>query len=311
MNFAIRKKPFIVLVLFLTLFTSLLIGSSCAEIYRWRDDQGRIHFSDSLHDVPQHLREKTRDNGTTYETANVFSSGDQGGQVGARSDGNTLAGNEETISIPFTDKEGLADRVIIDITFNGTVTAPIMVDTGSPGLVLSASLAAQLGLIDYDGDNMLVLIGGIGGTQVAARAIVDEIKIDSIRERFIPAHIISDSSAAYQGLIGMDILSQYSLTINASERRLIAIKLPPSPNRPGGRNQSWWQRNFRELVYYTNFWDKQAELVSNIDGPYTVATSSSERIKEFILTQQRVTHRLYDKLENYARQNSVPRHWRK
>ncbi|MBN1957611.1 MAG: aspartyl protease family protein [Desulfuromonadales bacterium] len=282
-----------------------------ADIYRWRDAQGKWHFSDSPQNVPAQLREKAREDKTTSGNLNIISSGSQSSQAKStqrRQDEKGL--DENLISIPFTAKEGLADRVIIDVTFNNSITAPILVDTGSPGLVLSSDLASALGLIDPDGNNMLVLISGIGGSKVATRAIVDKLSLGTITEKFIPAHIIPQQATAYQGLIGMDILSQYSLTIDSAHRRLIAHKRPPAEDRPGGRSRSWWQKNFRELAYYIPFWQEQAELLDQNNSPYSRLTSSYERVKSFIRTQQEETQKLYDQLERYARSHSVPRHWR-
>lgn len=314
MNHGKRTMGFV----FSSLFLCLLIGSqftniASADIYRWRDEQGQLHFSDSPHNVPEQLRGKVKSDKLDADRMKIIFSAQQA-ENSTAPDPETQTAKQvagDSLSIPFTAKEGLADRVIIDITFNGSVTAPIMVDTGSPGLVLSTDLASRLGLIDPDGHNLLVLISGIGGTKVASKAIVDHLKIGGITEKFIPAHIIPEQSSAYQGLIGMDILSQYSLTIDSANRRLIANKLPPEENRPGGRNRSWWQKNFKELSYYLAFWNEQAELIDSHDSPYSRLTSRYERVKSFILNQQSQAQKLYDQLERYARDNSVPRHWRR
>lgn len=284
--------------------------SAQADIYRWRDAQGKWHFSDSPQNVPVQLREKAREDQTTSGNLNIISASPNSQTEKLEKQQVEETTGTKSISIPFTAKEGLADRVIIDITFNNSITAPILVDTGSPGLVLSSDLASALGLIDPDGNNMLVLISGIGGSKVAARAIVDKLSIGTITEKFVPAHIIPQQSTAYKGLIGMDILSQYSLTIDSAARRLIAHKRPPAENRPGGRSRSWWQKNFRELTYYMAFWQEQAELIDQHNSPYSRLTSSYERVKSFIQTQQDESQQLHDQLERYARSHSVPRHWR-
>ena len=108
----------------------------------------------------------------------------------------------------------------------------------------------------------------------------------------------------------MDVLSNYSLTIDSANRRLIANQLPPSEDRPAGRQRSWWQRNFKELLFYRDFWNQQAELIDSHNSPYSRLSSSYERVKKFILTQQAECQDLYDQLDRYARSNSVPRHWR-
>jgi predicted aspartyl protease len=88
---------------------------------------------------------------------------------------NSTAPSKKTnsISIPYTAREGYANRVIIDVTFNGQVTVPMMVDTGSPGLVISDNLAARLNLRNEEGGRLMVIISGIGGRKVATKAIIE------------------------------------------------------------------------------------------------------------------------------------------
>lgn len=306
-----QTAPVFLLTLLLLFLGLWIIDDTMADIYRWRDAEGRWHFSDSPRDMPEHLQNKkgSRMESPEYQQITPKESVTNTPTATPRA-GQTSSGDE--ISIPFIAREGLADRVIVNITFNNSVTAPILVDTGSPGLVISSSLASRLGLIDPDGNNLLVLISGIGGREIAARTIVDRINIGGkITEKFIPAHIIRNSAPAYQGLIGMDILSQYSLTIDSDQRRLIAKPRPPSENRPGGRGSNWWKKHFRELNFYMAFWDEQAELIKSSDSPYSRLTSRYARVEEFIQTQQNESKRLYDRLERYARSHSVPRHWRR
>lgn len=288
-------------------------GTAAGKIYRWVDENGQLHFSDSEQNIPEHIRAKTKE--YKPDPASLSITNDRSAPATpARTEraANNSPQPAGSISIPYTAKEGTANRVIIDIRFNGAVTVPIMVDTGSPGLVLSDSLANRLGLFDRDGSRLLVLISGIGGQQAAARTIVDKISIGGITEEFIPAHIVADMADAYEGLIGMDILSGYTLTIDSANQRLLANPIPARQDLPGGRNRSWWQSNFREFSYYTEFWEEQAKLMSKSDSPYSRLVSSElEQLKRFISHQQNEAQNLYNQLERYARWKSVPRHWRR
>ena len=82
-----------------------------AEIYRWRDEQGRLHFSDSPQNVPEHLRPKVNTYQTDPDTLNLVSTPGTG-QAAETSpaDAATASAEGNSISIPFTAKEGLADR---------------------------------------------------------------------------------------------------------------------------------------------------------------------------------------------------------
>ncbi len=47
--------------------------------------------------------------------------------------------------IPFIAYEGTARRIIISVTFNDSVTAPMVLDTGATGMLISSKLAKNLG----------------------------------------------------------------------------------------------------------------------------------------------------------------------
>lgn len=315
MQLAGKKVSQIFLPAFLCLTLCLLLTpTASAKIYRWVDEKGQLHFSDSEQNVPEHIRDKTKEykpdpTGLTITDAPATPASSIREDISVDTSPAALAG---TISIPYTAKEGTANRVIVDINFNDSITVPILVDTGSPGLVLSNSLANRLGLFDRDGSQLMVLISGIGGSQTAARTIVDKISFASINEEFIPAHIVPDMSDAYAGLIGMDILSNYTLTIDSANQRLLANAIPTVKKLPGGHNRSWWQRNFREFGYYTEFWEAQAKLLGKSGSPYSrLVPSELKRLKSFMAHQQSEAQDLYNRLERYARWKSVPRHWRR
>lgn len=285
------------------------------KIYRWVDENGQLHFSDSPQNVPAEQRQeaskyKPDTSGLTIINSNSASINNS--STNEKTAGNDDPLNRDSIAIPYRAKEGYANRVIVDITFNNSVTVPILVDTGSPGLVISAEVANRLGLFASDGSRLMVLISGIGGAQTAARTIIDKISLGNISEEFIPAHIVSQMADAYQGLIGMDILSKYTLTIDPANKQLIANAIKNVQDRPGGRDKSWWLANFREFNYYSQFWEQQAELINASNSPYSrLASSEQQKLKEFILQQKSEAQELYNRLDRFARWKSVPKHWRR
>ena len=220
------------IVLFLFMFC---LPATSGKIYKWRDEQGRLHFSDTAPietDSTQNIEEYESEPNTISSNPTAKENS-QDSLPAKTSDIKKKDGS----SIPYVSKVGTSDVVIINVTFDGRVTAPIMVDTGSTGLVLFDSLAYQLGLFSKDSIILINFLSGIGGVVLAGRTIVDEISIDGIQEKFIPTSIVSDMSDAYAGLIGMDILSNYTLTIDSSKNRLILNLNPEAKELPGGRNK--------------------------------------------------------------------------
>ncbi|MCW8893552.1 MAG: aspartyl protease family protein [Deltaproteobacteria bacterium] len=285
------------------------------QMYRWVDDKGQLHFSNSPQAVPDEVRNKNNEYkpDTSSITINKTAKTSLDSGIDTSSQLSAKQQQKNTISIPYTANEGYASRVIIDVTFNGQVTVPMLVDTGSPGLVISNNLADRLNLFDEEGGRLMVVISGIGGQKMATKSIIDKLEIGGITEKFIPTHIVTGmSSSHYQGLIGMDVLSSYTMTIDPTQHRLIANPIPAAQDLPAGRSRSWWQANFREFGFYSEYWKRQEELMGKSDSAYArLPTSEKERIKNFILQQKNKATELYNKLESFARWNTVPRHWRR
>ena len=287
-----------------------LAAPATAKIYKWRDADGKLHFSDSPDNVPvEVLNDDSKEYRPDESRVNLVPTAPRpSSATPTPSESGTVAGE---ISIPYVAREGSASRVIVNVTFNGSVTAPILVDTGSPGLVISDDLAERLGLFEKEGSSLMVVISGVGGRQSAVRTIVDKISLGGVSEKFVPAHIVASMSDAYQGLIGMDILSNYRLTIDTANRRLLATANPAAKNLPAGRARTWWESNFREFGFYLKFWEEQASMLSGGDSPYARLTGPRrKKLENFILLQRDEAKHLYQRLDRFARWNSVPRHWR-
>ena len=287
-----------------------------AQMYRWVDANGQLHFSNSPQNIPSEIRNKNNEYEPDTSSITIVNGANNSGDNSTVSQSTELRAEplqQNSISIPYIAKEGSANRVIINVTFNQQVTVPILVDTGSPGLIISNSLADQLNLFDSEGGRLMVAISGIGGQEMATKTIIDSLTMGEITEKFIPAHIVSDlTSKHYQGLIGMDVLSSYTMTIDPIRQRLVAKLIPSAQDLPAGRNRSWWMSTFREFSFYTEYWNHQEELLRKSDSPYARMSSSElKKIKAFILQQKNTADDLYSQLERYARFNSVPRHWRR
>lgn len=218
--------------------------------------------------------------------------------------------------IPFTAFEGLARRVIVSVTFNNSVTAPMLLDTGAPGMLISYELADQLNLFDKDNAGLMTSVGGIGGTAPGVISIVDSVQIGEARDSFVPATISASLSNQYRGLIGMDFMASYSVKVDHRKKILVFEELPPTSHMPGGHDEAWWRINFRRFAGLRSEWmqlrndlDKWIEQRANRDMTVGEIDNISQ-LKKFVDGQCVEANKLFDKLNGYAIRNSVPMHWR-
>ena len=303
-----RFSRFIFLIIIVSYLCLPALQVSAGEIYKWRDKQGRLHFSDTARDETTEVVKEIK-----YPEPVSSNHGDlPATESNSEDPGKTTEKlPPDVINIPYISKEGGATRIIVEVTFNDIVTAPMLLDTGAPGLVISVDLADRLNLFDKAGSQLLVNISGIGGSEVATRTIIDRVSIENISEDVIPAHIVSEMSDAYDGLIGMDVLSGYTLTIDPANEQLVAKEIPVSPDRPGGHYKSWWQGKFSEFRGHKEFWGYHATQVEKMSGTSYARMSpqNHERYKQFIFHQRDEADHLYRKLAFKASDSLVPTHW--
>jgi hypothetical protein len=291
-----------------------------ADIFTWTDDQGTIHFSDSVSDVPARYRKsiKTKKFGPDDEfpppkppvTGNL--PGEDTAPVVAPTP--TATETLARFEVPYTAYEGNAKRVIVSVKFNDRVTAPMALDTGAPGSLISAKVAKELDLFDDENGRLWVTVGGLGGTARAIRTVVNSVQIAGARTTFVPVQVTKSISDAFEGLIGMDIMGNYSMHVEPARRVVVFEELPHSSDRPGGHDEGWWRTTFQEFAAFHNEW-KQALTAAETELDRSTAVSSStatdlQRRRDLAKRQTQEAEKLMDRLHRFARENAVPMHWR-
>jgi hypothetical protein len=293
------------------LFLSLCSQGYSAEYFKWTDEAGELHISDSLSNVPAKYRRgiESRQVEVSKPSATM--------PPGARPfvQQALVAGGEEKplkkYEVAYTPNEGSAKRVIISARFNGSVTAPIAIDTGAPGTIISFSLAEKLGLFDEDHGRLLISTGGIGGSAPAVRSIIDTVEVGGAMNTFVPVTIIKPISDSFDGLLGMDFFSNYSVTIDTKRKVVIFEELPLDPDHPGGHDREWWTTLFKEFATSRARWKAYGEaLDKKIHDSMRSTGNEDSKWKEFADDQYREADKLFDKLNRYAREHSVPMHWK-
>lgn len=218
--------------------------------------------------------------------------------------------------VPYVAYEGLAGRVIVDVTFNGSVTAPMALDTGSPSMVISNELAERLGLLDEGSNRIETFARGIGGAVPAILTIVDTVNIGGAEDHFVPTTVTPSISTSFEGLIGMDFMSKYSMQIDTVKHILVFQEVEAAASMPAGHSERWWRTNFRLFASVRSQWKDFHETVkrqySDLEGG-SHSVSELDVLKNmqgFADRQIRAADNLFQKLHNYAAEHAVPMHWR-
>jgi len=280
---------------------SLLSFASGSDLVQWTDEKGVLHFSDSLENVPPRYRdqvklEKLKDN-PLPQRSRV-----EGASALRANEPVTEQPKLKSYEVPFEAYEGTAQRVIVSVTFNDTVTARMAIDTGAPGLVISPRLANQLGILNSDEGKVMVQAGGIGGSVPAIRTFIDKVQVGQASDTFIPATVTRSISRSFEGLLGMDFMSKYSFKIDSVRHMVIFEELEPNPTWPGGRPERWWRDRFKELHDLRAAWRRAVPHEQQWQAQYGPARFASNQVME--------VDKLLDKLDRHANYYSVPQTWR-
>lgn len=286
-----RKTAFFV-------FLMLTSHQALADLYKWVDEEGTVHMTDTLSQVPPRYRDQM--DRRTLQSA---------GESHIRPLINETALSKlKHIEIPYKAFEGRSRRIIIPVTFNESVEANLLLDTGSPGLMISPDLADRLGLLDGRETRLKIMTGGIGGATPAILAVVDSIRVGDARAEFLPATIASIPSEEFEGLVGMDFMANYKVSIDIAKSILIFDELPPQSDRPGGHDEAWWRSTFQHFEALRDQW---ADYLKEVDGETAILSSEKERRWNMSKEQYSAAENLCRKLERYARDNAVPVTWRR
>jgi len=185
------------------LFVPALAGSAglaWAQMYRWTDDGGGVHYSQGLDSVPTRHR-----NGAqllAYPELPVPAP-----STGAPPD----AAAPKVTRIPFTP----GNPIMVSARINGGGSAQLMLDTGASVTVINPRILAGLGI-----SNREALRGSVRGVAGSANVLfvpLQSIEVGSAKSG--PLHVAShdiDFGGLSDGLLGRDFLDQFTVNIDST-----------------------------------------------------------------------------------------------
>lgn len=229
----------------LALAGALLAGAPTnAEIYRWTDADGRLHFTERLEMVPLEHRERAVRSAlesSSHEvqtfsapSSDAFAEIPAGPAVRPR----RSARSGGSVRIPF-QRDGSLMRV--DVRLNDVVTAPFLIDTGASGVSLPSRVAEQLG-IRVRPDTPHVQVRTANGVVSRALVKLDSVEVAGARVEGLEATVNPSMDI---GLLGGSFFNNFVYRVDAAES---VITLMPNEQIRGGMGEYDWRRRFRGLL---------------------------------------------------------------
>lgn len=182
----------------IALFLSLLVSEAYGDpnIYRWRDDQGRLHFTDNPETIPiqywNQLPQESWKGEPGQETA------------------------PQKVRVPL---ERIQGGVLIPVWINGNNRVPFYLDTGSTYCQITREDARALGL-DVEHIPPVKVVMADGRSVETQMVILDALRIGSLEVRRVEA-LVGDLR-----LLGLNVLQRFRVTVDLP-RGEIMIERPP------------------------------------------------------------------------------------
>jgi clan AA aspartic protease (TIGR02281 family) len=171
---------------------------SAADYYRWVDQNGVVHFTDNLHNIPESQR---------GQAGRIISN-----EPPRRPPPAPVVPNKA--SIPF-EKQGQV--VVVEATLNKKTAAKFVVDTGASYTMISSAIAKELD-IETEQNRRTAPFQTANGIIQAPLVSLESISVGGMEIRNLTAavhDVLADPRIA--GLLGLNFLSNFRMDIDTQK----------------------------------------------------------------------------------------------
>ena len=270
----------VICVLALLLQTS----DAASEIYRWVDEAGKLHFAQSIQQVPLQYRKQALDQSATK--------GDGSFQTYTKSSEHPGSAASGKYRVPFV-AEGSLMRVSAIV--NGHLEVPFLIDTGASGVSLPASAASRLG-ISIGPNTRQVTMQTANGPIDLPLVRLDSVELAGARVEGLMATLNPTMSI---GLLGGAFFNQFTYGVDPTAN-IITLERNHAAIAPS-LSEEYWRRSFRKVRDSIEQLDSYLRNREGLDEP---------RREELERKRVELQARL-DALERDANRDRVPREWRR
>lgn len=198
-----------------------------AEIYRWKDGKGKIHYSTKppSHHVTGPVEVKINNRWYPYtgdeDLDALKAKGSAPINYTTSSPGPSLQHTEKTPKQAIVSYSKQESMIIIEVTVNQKITRPFAVDTGATYTIISQEIADALYLRPDPRIPPITIQTANGRIQVSL-VNLDSVSVGGLEMLNVTAAIHTfDESSRISGLLGLNFLNRFQMTVDATKNQLI------------------------------------------------------------------------------------------
>lgn len=209
----------------------MLASPSQSAIYKWKDENGKTHFTDNLSKIPPKYRKKG-------ELKDI-----KGDTVKSLDFAKLSNGKEKAITHVIKAKTAPGGHYVVEVLINGSIRANLIVDTGATMVVLSDRLGQRLG-VNYNSDLPKIGMSTAGGKVEAPLFVLDSLKIGSAEVLNVET-TTNPHMEGMDGLLGMSFLGEFKVEMDRQNWEMTLKPLgTPDDELWEGKNQTWWKKKY-------------------------------------------------------------------
>jgi clan AA aspartic protease (TIGR02281 family) len=238
----------------ITCLSLLLTLPVSAALYRWFDAQGQVHYSTKPPTFQVDNLEVKR--GGSWHPYRLQDSPPVSTTRTVRAP--SPQPQTTRIEIPYRKQQNI---ILVEATLNAMYTTHFMIDTGATYTIISSSVAENLRL-EPEPETPLMTLQAASGEINAPVVNIDTIAFGNLNIPNVMAAIHDiDSSPDISGVIGLNLLNRFTMTVDASRHILILEAIQPVPkyeNRNCAEARKWVGKGRKphvqpaqEISYYT------------------------------------------------------------
>jgi len=205
-----------------------------AEVYKWIDEKGNIHFTDDPSKIPEKYRTDAESRKVPKEAATL-------GVESKPSPPVTKAPESKGFKVQLSRKHGTWETEVI---LNGKMKKPFTVDTGASFTLIDERTAKELN-VTVDEDTPIIPISTASGWGFVPLVTLKSVRVGEAELQNVEAVVLTMPSGG--GLLGNTFLNKFGVHIDSTNEKmtLSPTEGKPSPDHPGGHSKDYWISQFR------------------------------------------------------------------